>query len=365
MSGNVTHSHKHSKSATALLTLFPTYNEYIVQYNKESSPSRRSIYESRLEKIQQHNQSPSGSFYRAGPNQFSDWSDEERASLFGLNKPMLHREMQENEGKYVENLVIPEKGFPTSWDWSKKGAVTPPKNQGSCGSCWSFAGTEAIESALFLATGKLSELSPQSFLDCTPNPNHCGGTGGCEGNTFDLLYKYAVNKSSSGKGFGGAVLASQYPYLGHDGKCHDSSVPTYANVESFADVPSNNYTALMAAVMKTPVAVGVAAMNWGDYMGGVYPSTLCDGDIDHAVLLVGWGTDPGLGDYWKIKNSWGTGWGENGYIRLQKNKDFCTVDSTPSDGFGCNNTTKKVKVCGACAIQYAPSFPTGVTLASQ
>ena len=67
------------------------------------------------------------------------------------------------------------------------------------------------------------------------------------------------------------------------------------------DVPTNNYTALMSAVLRAPVAVGVAAMNWGDYMGGVYPNELCDGDIDHAVLLVGWGTDPGLGDYWKVR----------------------------------------------------------------
>ena len=129
------------------------------------------------------------------------------------------------------------------------------------------------------------------------------------------------------------------------------------------DVQSNNYTALMAAVMKTPVAVGVAAMNWGDYMGGVYPNELCDGDIDHAVLLVGWGTDPGLGDYWKIKNSWGPGWGEDGYIRIQRNPAFCTVDSKPGDGLGCKGGPSKVKVCGVCGIQYAPSYPIGVTSA--
>ena len=115
-----------------------------------------------------------------------------------------------------------------------------------------------------------------------------------------------------------SVLQSDYPYTGHDGKCYDSTIKTYADVESFVDVPSNNYTALMAAALHTPVAVGVAAMNWGDYQGGVYPNELCDGDIDHAVLLVGWGTDPGLGDYWKIKNSWGSGWGADGYIYLER-----------------------------------------------
>jgi hypothetical protein len=116
--------------------------------------------------------------------------------------------------------------------------------------------------------------------------------------------------------------------------------------------------------MVAPVAVGVAAMNWGDYMGGVYPKELCDGDIDHAVLLVGWGDDAGLGPYWKIKNSWGVGWGENGYIRIQRNPQFCTVDSKPGDGLGCKGGLPKVTVCGVCAVQYAPSYPVDVTIAA-
>ena len=355
------------KIKTAVLLLitgtsaFPTYEKYATLHQKTVNEDRRTIYNARVQQLQQHNHAS----FRVGVNEYTDWSDEERSRLFGLHKGMLHDERRATINTTTFNLDIPA-SFPDSWDWTKKGACTPVKNQGQCGSCWAFAGSEAIESALFLSSGKLAELAPQSFLDCVPDPNHCGGTGGCEGNTFDLLYQYAANKSSStgtGMGMGGAVLASDYPYTGHDGKCHDSTIKTYADVESFVDVPSNNYTALMAAVMTTPVAVGVAAMNWGDYQGGVYPNELCDGDIDHAVLLVGWGTDPGLGDYWKIKNSWGSGWGEDGYIRLQKNINFCTKDSRPSDGLGCHNTSTPVKVCGACAIQYAPSYPTGVKLA--
>lgn len=336
----------------------PSYDEFVVLHHKTASQERRAIYESRVQKIE----AVRSTWYTVGVNHMSDWTDSERSALFGLSKQKVQQATGRSTTQFNEHVHVSDT-FPSSWDWSKKGALTPAKNQGTCGSCWSFAGSEAIESALYIATGTLRELSPQAFVDCVPNPDHCGGTGGCEGNTFDLLYSYAANQSATGKGFGGAVLASDYPYTGKDGTCHDGAVATFADVGAFVDVPSNNYTALMAAVMKTPVAVGVAAMNWGDYMGGVYPSTLCDGDIDHAVLLVGWGTDPGLGDYWKIKNSWGTGWGENGYIRLQKDPSFCTFDSKPSDGLGCANTTKKVKVCGACAIQYAPSFPVGVTLA--
>ena len=186
----------------------------------------------------------------------------------------------------------------------------------------------------------------------------------CEGNTFDAGFEWAKNASKSASGFGGAVLAADYAYTGKDGTCHASTVKTFATVGGWVDVPSNNYTALMSAVMIAPVAVGVAAMNWGDYMGGVYPNELCDGDIDHAVLLVGWGTDPGLGPYWKIKNSWGTGWGENGYIRIQKHAEFCGVDSQPGDGLGCAGGPPKVKVCGVCAIQFAPSYPIDVQLAA-
>ena len=354
-------------AASISATSIPTFEAFLLLQGHDdlrNTPSRKHIYDANIQKIRKHNASPLGKQFQKGINQFTDWTVDERRALMGLNKDMLHDKPEknsENNALFDELLDVPD-SFPESWDWTKKGACTPVKNQGQCGSCWAFAGSEAIEGALFLATGKLESLSPQAFLDCVSDPNHCGGTGGCEGNTFDLLFKYAHNKSISGNGKGGAVLASDYAYTGKDGKCHDSEIATAATVTSFVDVPSNNYTALMAAVMNQPVAVGVAAMNWGDYQGGVYPNELCDGDIDHAVLLVGWGTDPGLGDYWKIKNSWGSGWGEDGYIRLQKNTKFCTEDSRPSDGLGCHNTTKKVEVCGACAIQYAPSFPTGVAL---
>ena len=362
----------------------PTFAEYSLAHSKTYADAaeramREQLYAAKLRSLEAHNASPWGAHYTQGVNKFSDWTDAERAALFGLNKGMLqarrgaqaaadaadagsYEAANEEAARAAESEALGK--FPAAWDWAKKGALTRPRDQGTCGSCWAFAGTEAIESALFLSTGKLAKLSPQAFNDCTPNPKQCGGTGGCEGATFDLLYEYASNLTAGGGGMGGAVLDAAYPYTGKDGACRDKSVATHATVAGWTDVASNNVTALMAAVLKQPVAVGVAAMNWGDYMGGVYPHELCDGDIDHAVLLVGWGVDPGLGAYWKIKNSWGVGWGEDGYIRLQRRKaGYCTIDSQPGDGLGCKGGPAKVQVCGACAILYAPSYPTGVKLA--
>ena len=181
---------------------FPTYEEYATLHQKTVDEDRRVNYNARVQQLQQHDHAS----FRVGVNEYTDWSEEERSSLFGLHKGMLHDERRATKTTPTTanfDLDIPE-SFPDSWDWTKKGACTPVKNQGQCGSCWAFAGSEAIESALFLSSGKLAELAPQSFLDCVPDPNHCGGTGGCEGNTFDLLYQYAANKSTTGSGMGGA-----------------------------------------------------------------------------------------------------------------------------------------------------------------
>mmetsp|Transcript_16885 Transcript_16885/g.32975 ORF Transcript_16885/g.32975 Transcript_16885/m.32975 type:complete len:368 (-) Transcript_16885:138-1241(-) len=334
----------------------------LVNSGEEELKARQELFLHKTREIAEfNNHSDFSKFYRKGVNKFSDYTQTEYNKLFGLNRGQLYSRLQANN--QLSSVHSPEypgslddSAFPSSFDWTEKGAVTKARNQGNCGGCWSFAGTEAIESALFLSSGQLKEMSPQAFIDCVPNPSQCGGTGGCEGATYDLLYKYANSTH-------GPVLESSYKYEGKDGKCVIDRLPAVATVGGWQDVQTNNYTALMAAVMVNPVAVGVAAMNWGDYMGGVYPSELCDGDIDHAVLLVGWGVDAGLGAYWKIKNSWGADWGENGYIRLQKKPDFCTIDSAPKDGFGCKDGPSKVKVCGACAIQTGPAYPVDVKLA--
>ena len=111
-----------------------------------------------------------------------------------------------------------------------------------------------------------------------------------------------------------------------------------------------------------PVAITVAAMDWKNYEGGVYAPDEFDGDLDHAVVAVGYGTDAGLGlDYWIVRNSWSPTWGESGYIRIKRSTD-CGQDLTPLDGVACAGETDPVEVCGVSGMLYDSSFPTGATL---
>jgi len=306
-----------------------------------------------------HNSNP-GKTWFAGVNEFTDWTNAEfRASRTG------HRvHPQENvitlEGtKTLEDL-------PTDVDWRKEeGIVTPNKNQGSCGSCWAFSATETLESHLAIATGEPAPvLSPQQIVDCAPNPKHCGGTGGCQGSTQPLAFNYTKTA--------GITTEANYGYVGiRGGTCQPDKIKPVATNAGFVQLEQNNYTALVTAIAtKGPIAVSVAAggLGWQIYQGGVYSDTgaahpfLCDMTVDHAVQAVGYGTD-GAKDYWLVRNSWGGGWGENGYIRIQRHgegKEPCAVDKKPQDGMACEGDTDLPTYCGLCGILSASSYPTGL-----
>ena len=244
--------------------------------------------------------------------------------------------------------------------------VSPVKNQGGCGSCWAFSATESIESNVALATGKLPVLAPQELVDCVTNPKHCGGTGGCEGATQPLGFAYVKSH--------GMAASSTYPYTAHDGKCSYSKSDEVAGIKSFVRLPTNNYTALMHAVATVgPIAISVDAEPWSFYSHGVFDggafSKKCGTTIDHAVQLVGYGTDDASGkDYWLVRNSWGEGWGESGYIRVERfgeGNEPCGEDKRPGDGTACQPLPKEIKVCGMCGILSDSSYPTGGFLAQR
>jgi len=256
---------------------------------------------------------------------------------------------------------IPLTDLPDSVDWrtASPPIVSDVKDQGGCGSCWAFATTEEVESAVAQATGQLLILSPQNVVDCTPNPQQCGGTGGCNGATAELGLGYIHDK--------GIASDADYPYHAVTQQC-DETIAKAATVKGFVKLPENNYTALMTAVATIgPIAISVAAGAWSSYGGGVY--TGCDGqvDIDHAVQLVGYGVDNSEGSpmpYWIVRNSWGGGWGESGYIRILRHDDgdmtkWCAIDPTPGDGSGCQGGPPQVTVCGSCGIWYDTCYPVG------
>jgi cathepsin L len=222
--------------------------------------------------------------------------------------------------------------------------------------CWAFSATESIESALYLSSGQMLTLSPQNVLECTPNPQHCGGTGGCEGAIAELAFQWAQ---------GGIADINTVPYLGHDAPC-DASVKKAAKTGGFIKLPENDGNALMEALATVgPISISVDASSWSFYGGGIYNG--CNAaapDIDHAVQAVGYGTDSTGQGYWIVRNSWSAGWGEQGFIRLYRGpNETCGTDSTPGDGSGCTGGPSVVKVCGTCGIWYDNSYPVNVTLA--
>jgi len=240
--------------------------------------------------------------------------------------------------------------------------VSPVKDQGQCGSCWAFATAECLESYWAMKTNELSVLSEQQILDCTPNTDDCGGTGGCGGGTSELAYaRLASNK------IGGLSSEWTYPYKSYFGKnfqCsfNQSNTPPVAQVRGFMKLPTNQYQPLVDQVANGgPVIISVDASAWATYESGVFDGcNQTNPDIDHAVVLEGYGTDSALGDYYLVRNSWSPHWGEKGYIRLRRTSaesTRCGTDLNPKDGTGCNDGPPTQFVCGTCAILFDTSFP--------
>jgi len=194
-------------------------------------------------------------------------------------------------------------------DWRVNGAVTPVKDQGMCGSCWSFSTTGAIEGASFIKHGQLVSLSEQNLIDC----DHVDL--GCNGGLMDTAFLFDETS-------GGLCSEEAYPYLALQ---EDTCMPVQctpvagSQVISYTDVPPNDVEALLNAITMQPVSVAVEAdtQDFQLYSSGVFDNEDCGSQVDHAVLAVGYGTEDGK-DYFLIKNSWAETWGDEGYIKLAR-----------------------------------------------
>jgi len=213
-------------------------------------------------------------------------------------------------------------GLPDSVDWRNKGAVTPVKNQGQCGSCWSFSTTGLLEGIYFVKNGKLLSLSEQQIVDCDISQNE-----GCNGGWPYLAVQYAAKN--------GIELEDDYPYTARDGNCEFEQSKAVKVTSGYQFVTANSSDSLKAALVNNPVSVLIEADQsiFQLYSQGVI-KTGCGAELDHAVLAVGY-QKVGLWEAFIVKNSWGEDWGQEGYVyistigRLNKGQGVCGILAQP------------------------------------
>ena len=211
--------------------------------------------------------------------------------------------------------------YPESVDWRTLGAVTPIKDQGMCGSCWAFSATGSLEGQHFRQTGKLVSLSEQNLVDCVKDH-------GCHGGWMDIAFKYIKDN-------GGIDTEESYPYEDQYNICRYRKKDVGATDIGFIDIPHGDEDALKAAVATVgPVSVAIDASGFISqfYAEGVYNDPNCSSEnLNHGVLAVGYGVDDNGEEYWLVKNSWGTKWGDEGYIKMARNKqNMCGIASMAS-----------------------------------
>lgn len=212
--------------------------------------------------------------------------------------------------KVCTGTVKPVSNPPESVDWSAKGAVTPVKNQGQCGSCWAFSTTGSLEGLAALEKGKLLSLSEQQLVDCSGGDY---GNEGCNGGYMDAAMWYVIDN--------GIANEATIPYAGKNQKCSYKDTQKVYQIKNCAEITANKTAALVEAVASQPVAIAIEADQVGFqmYRSGVFNGK-CGTKLDHGVLLVGYGTQNNVA-YWKVKNSWGATWGSSGYILIAKTGD--------------------------------------------
>ena len=291
--------------------------------NIQELETRFQIFRSNLRNIILHNLDHTQNF-TMGINQFTDLTPQEFKDQYvgGLKAEV---------GSYgCKSFSSGASGAPSSIDWREKGAVNPVRDQGQCGSCWAFATTANAESVWAISTGQLLDLSEEFLVDCASGVGYFNM--GCNGGQPDSAFKYMINN--------GQCTEASYPYKAGTTKTAGSCQKCTGAPVHFSgcyDVTPKDQVSLMAAVAKQPVVIAIEADTryFQSYSGGILDSASCGEKLDHAIEIIGYGTENGV-DYWNVRNSWGPSWGESGYIRIKK-----------------TSSTNDIGICGLAA---EPSF---------
>jgi C1A family cysteine protease len=286
--------------------------------------TRFAVFKKNFIEILAHNSDHSQNF-TLGVNQFTDLTPEEFKAQYvsGLKSVV---------GSYgCKSFSSSASGTPATMDWRTKGAVNPVRDQGQCGSCWAFSATGAIEGAWAISKGQLVDLSEQEVVDCATGFSY--GSHGCNGGQMDGAFKFVIEN--------GQCVETAYPYTSGisktGGACQKCSA--VAQISSCSDVKPNDQISLKGAVAQQPVAIALSADSkiFQSYSGGVITSSACYTSLNHGVVIVGYGSENGI-DYWLVRNSWGSSWGMDGYVKIARS-------SSTNDP-------------GICGIAMDPSFPT-------
>jgi len=379
--------------------LLETFEDFVETFEKQYSPEeydvRKDLFKSRIGHIASHN-CADRHLWSAQVNHMADWTDSELQALRGY-KPSATSSTNTRPLPLTNLRATVGEELPEYVSYGNLASIKRTADQGQCGSCWAHASAAALDAHNELNNGS-HQFSAYQILACTPNPNQCGGSGGCQGATAELAFEYALQaqivsdtefpKQKGGKqpecpadkkpwGELARTGVSTQPVFMPDGtETHliqgssDASrmMGRKTGLLGWTKFPSNKEAELVRALVSYgPAAVAVAAgPDWNWYFHGILTPDGCDSKnvISHAVVLFGYGKTMhvkiGEVKYWQIKNSWGRTWGEDGTMRLKRldnEEQRCGWDDSPEVGSGCKGGPSRAWVCGSCGILYDTAMP--------